>query len=112
MRCPVLAGCTTMEIPIRFIVDGQRVAPEDATGIPRKTEFDIGSELLPSTDPPREGIVESKFFSVFGPFTLDLTYDGKTLVHHFTREDILKQLDDFIAIVSQGVQPPGVRRKN
>ena len=102
-------------LPMQFYVDGRMVAPEDTTGIPRKAEFNIYSAALPSTNPPRDGTVESKFFSVFGPFTaLELTYgDGKKVIHnHFTRGDILKQLNDFRETVVQGVAPPGITRKD
>lgn len=98
------------ELPVVFIVDGQRVAPENTTGIPMRTEFDIGSAQLPSTDPPREGVVESKFFSVFGPFTLELEYDGKRVVHHFSKEDILKQLNDSRSVVVSGSKTPSVSK--
>lgn len=99
-------------LPIEFAVDGQMVAPEETNGIPRKAEFNIYSAQLPSTDPPREGTVESKFFSVFGPFTLELTYDGRSLVRHFTSEHLLKELDDFRANLVNQSQPPSVGRRD
>jgi hypothetical protein len=98
-------------VPIRFVVGGQRVPPEDTTGILRKSAFDITSAELPTTTQQRDGIPESQFFSVFGPFTLELEYDGKRLVHHFTADDILKQLNAFRSLLLQNTEPPGVKRK-
>jgi hypothetical protein len=98
-------------VPIRLVVGGQRVPPEDSTGIPRKSAFDITSAELPTTTPQRDGIPESQFYSVFGPFTLELEYDGKRLAHHFTTDDILKQLNAFRSLLFHNAEPPSVKRK-
>ncbi len=102
---------TNEEFPIRFVINGQRVRPEETNGIPRKAEFDITSDSLPPSDPAREGIAATRFLRDFASFTLEFEYDGKPFVHHFTNEEIEKQLNAF-RHTSLQTAPPTVTQKN
>ena len=101
---------TNEELPVCFSVNGQRVRPEDTNGIPRHAEFDICSTLIPASDPPREGMSATKFLTAYASVTLDMTYDGKKFVHHFTNSVIWKQIEAFRREALKSA-PPAVSRK-
>lgn len=93
----IRSDVTNAEFPIRFVIGGQRVPPEDTIGIPRKTEFDIASEPFPSSDPRRRGtgLTASRFLDEFATFTFVFEYDGKKFKRHFTNEEIWNQIVKF-----------------
>lgn len=93
----VRSDVTNAQFPIRFVIGGQRVLPEDTIGIPRKAEFDIASEPFPSSDPRRRdtGLTVSRFLDEFATFTFVFEYDGKKFERHFTNEKIWNQIAEF-----------------
>lgn len=93
----VRSDVTNAQFPIRFVIGGQRVPPEDTSGIPRKAEFVIASDPFPSSDRRRRdtGLTASRFLVEFATFTFVFEYDGKKFVRHFTNEEIWNQVAAF-----------------
>jgi hypothetical protein len=108
----VRSDVTNAQFPIRFVLGGQRVPPEDTRGIPLNAEFDIASEPFPSSDRRRRdtGLTASAFLVEFATFTFVFEYDGKRFVRHFTNEEIRKQIDVFQR-ASQTSTPSVMRRQ-
>ncbi len=69
--------------------------PDQTYGIPGLAEFDIVTFDKPSARTGIDGEPASQFMSDFGPFTIVLNYDGKTIERHFTIEQIKAQLALF-----------------
>jgi hypothetical protein len=92
-------------LPLLVTAGDKFLPPDQTSGIPAKTDFYIYSGVLRSTNPPREGTVESRFFGEFGPFTLEVSYRGKKMVHHFTEKEILREFSEFEANVARSVRP-------
>jgi len=102
---------TNEELPVVFDVDNKFVKPEDTNGIPRNADFNIYSTPIPASDPPREGISATRFLRDYASVTLDLTYDGKKFVHHFTNDEIWRQIEAFRRISLPAPSPSTTKKQ-
>lgn len=86
--------------------------PEQTYGIPGLADFDIVTFDKSSAQTGVDGEPASQFMRDFGPFTIVLSYDGKTLERHFTIEQIKAQLALFEKqLYPQTGSTPRVTRK-
>lgn len=67
-------------------------SPDQTYGIPGLADFDIATFEKPFIETGVDGEPVSQFLRDFGPFTLVLKYDGKTIERHFTSDQIKAQV--------------------
>ena len=101
------------EVPMNFrISSNELVKPGDTYGIPMDADLFIESDRLSPTD--SRGLTREEFLAMFGAFTLELNYDGKKYVRHFTRDESERLISKFVADLDRrSPKPlPMVTKKN
>ncbi len=69
--------------------------PDETFGIPAFADFDIATYEKLFAEIGKDGVPASKFLSDYAPFTVALEYDGATYSRHFTRTEVVKQIEIF-----------------
>lgn len=101
---------TNEAVPILLEVGNKLVRPEETNGIPPKAPFHIYGRL-PQKSPPCEGLNDDRFLRDYASVTLDLTYDGNRMLHHFTSDDVWEAVENFRRSTI-GSPTPGITKKN
>ena len=95
----IRSDVTNKSIPVYFVIDGDRVPPDETYGIPARAEFVVASS--PISEKPN-GIDASDFYTEFAPFTFVFEYDGKTYSRSFSRNDVR----DIMLAYVRSIEPP------
>lgn len=102
---------TDHKAPSNALWPSYPTAPDQTYGIPGLADFEIDTydKIIPM---PSDGETLSQFARDFGPFTLVLKYDGKTIERHFSLDQIKNQLALFAEDMNpQSRSIPRVTRK-
>lgn len=104
----IRSDTTNQTIPLGAVLrpSGEVVRPEDTNGIPAKAEF-VVMAALPMEEPPKPGMSAVRFLTDFVPFTLEFTYDGKTLVRHFDGDAVKRQYASILDMFARSASYPG-----
>jgi hypothetical protein len=113
----VRSDITNRKLPINLLVYGDNnmpepVPPQDTYGIPPLAEFDITTVSVPIANPAVDGTPLSKFVVEFASFSLEIQYDSKKIVRHFSKEEVRNQFALFEDVTQRNKSTvPRVTRK-
>jgi hypothetical protein len=84
---------TNKEFPIKLLVQGRPVDPEQTNGIPPFAEFDVVT--IGSVISIVNGVAQTKSEDIgeFTEFSFEFDYDGNKFVRVFTKQEVQRQKD-------------------